>query len=112
MQLPAPAPRSAYLKIRERESYEYATVSAAVTLTLEGQSIREARIALGSVALRPWRLEQAETDLIGLDPASEEARAAIASAFAEARPLAHNAYKVALARNAVTRLIRDLRRSA
>ena len=112
IELPAAAPRSGYLKIRERESYEYATVSAAVTLSLEGKRIGSARIALGSVAHRPWRLQEAEQALIGLEPPSDEARAAIASAFDKARPLAHNAHKVTLARNAVVRLVRDLGRTS
>lgn len=112
IELPAPAPHSAYLKIRERESYEYATVSAAVTLTFDRKAIAQARIALGSVALRPWRLDEAEHALVGLDPASDATRAAIAAAFAAARPLAHNAHKVPLACNAVVRLVRDIGRRA
>src|SRR6202007_3414858 len=66
IELPAPAPHSAYLKLRERESYEYAIVSAAVTLDLEGDRISRARIALGSVALKPWRLSEAEPSLVGI----------------------------------------------
>jgi xanthine dehydrogenase YagS FAD-binding subunit len=62
IEFPAPARRSAYLKVRERESYEYATVSAAA-LEMDGSSIRRARIALGSVAHRPWRLTAAEDRL-------------------------------------------------
>lgn len=112
IELPAPAPRSGYLKIRERESYEYATISAAVALDLDGKIIRKARIALGSVALRPWRLTMAEQALTGLDPAGGQAREAIAAAFSDARPLEHNAHKVALARNAAIRLVRDLGRTA
>jgi xanthine dehydrogenase YagS FAD-binding subunit len=111
IELPAPAPRSGYLKIHGRETCACATVSAAVTLALDGKAIIQARIALGSVAKRPWRLEQAEQALLGLDPMSEQARAAVAAAFTEACPPEHSAHKVTLARNAVTRLIRDLGRS-
>src|SRR5438105_3410914 len=58
-------PRSYYLKVRERASYEFAMVSAAVTLDLDGRDIREARIALGGVAHKPSRLREAERALRG-----------------------------------------------
>ncbi len=106
IELPAPAARrSAYVKVRERESYEYATVSAAAAVELDGGVIRRARLALGSVAHRPWRLDAAEHRLVGLRVGSPEARAAVEAAFADARPLAHNAYKVPLARNAALRAL-------
>jgi xanthine dehydrogenase YagS FAD-binding subunit len=99
------APKSAYLKIRERESYEFATVSAAVSLQLDGDTIRSARIALGSVAMRPWRLDETERRLIGLKLGSPELVAAVDIGFADARPLSHNGYKIRLARNAALRTI-------
>jgi xanthine dehydrogenase YagS FAD-binding subunit len=109
IELGPPAPRSAYLKLRERESYEFATVSAAVTLECEGvgpgRVITKARIALGSVAHRPWRLDAAEQALAGRRVGSSEARSAIEAAFSEARPLAHNAHKIVLARNAALRAL-------
>jgi len=106
VELPAPAPRSAYLKVRERESYEYATVSAAAVLELDGATIRRARVALGSVAHRPWRLPRTEAKLVGLQMADRDAlRAAIALSFDDARALTHNAYKIPLARNAALRAI-------
>jgi xanthine dehydrogenase YagS FAD-binding subunit len=106
IELPAPAPRSAYVKVRERESYEYALVSAAVALELDGELISSARIALGSVALRPWRLHAAERALAGISPEHPEAAAALDRAMADARVLAHNAFKVKLARNAALRALR------
>lgn len=105
IELPASARRSAYLKVRERESYEYATVSAAVAVETDGELIRSARIALGSVAHRPWRLDAAERDLVGKRVGSPEARQAVEIAFADARPLSHNAYKIPLARNATLRAL-------
>jgi xanthine dehydrogenase YagS FAD-binding subunit len=105
IELGAPAPRSAYLKLRERESYEFATVSAAVTIETDGEIIRAARIALGSVAHRPWRLDKAEAALGRKRIGSDDARTALDAAFAEARPLAHNAHKVTLARNAALRAL-------
>ena len=110
IELPAPAaPRSLYLKLRERESYEYATISVALALGPDAAAgrIASARIALGSVAHRPWRLRAAEAALAGAVPGDATAlRAAVEVGFAEARPLAHNAYKVVLARNAVLRALR------
>jgi xanthine dehydrogenase YagS FAD-binding subunit len=108
IELPAPAPRSAYLKVRERESYEYATVSAAVTVETDASGrLTRVRIALGSVAHRPWRLASAEAALVGVDAGDAEAlRNAVATGFAEARPLAHNSYKIPLARNAALRALR------
>lgn len=108
-ELPAAAPRSAYLKIRERESYEYATVSCALALEMDGDRIARARIALGSVAHRPWRLDETERRLIGVKIGSDEARGAVNAGFADARPLAMNAYKVPLARNAVLRTLETVR---
>lgn len=107
IELPAPARHSAYLKVRERESYEYATVSAAAALELDGDGrIARARVALGSVAHRPWRLDEAEPRLIGLRPADGAGlHDALAPGFAKARALSHNAYKIPLARNAAVRAI-------
>jgi xanthine dehydrogenase YagS FAD-binding subunit len=106
IEVPGPAPHSAYLKVRERESYEYATVSAAAVVDMTGGKIRRARIALGSVAHRPWRLREAEDRLSGLSPDDRKGiRAAIESSFAEARPLSHNAYKIPLAKNVAIRVL-------
>jgi xanthine dehydrogenase YagS FAD-binding subunit len=106
IELSAPARRSAYLKIRERESYEYATVAAAVVVELDGSTIARARIALGSVAHRPWRLTAAEDRLAGMAISDREAlRGAIDVSFAEARPLSGNAHKIPLARNAALRAL-------
>jgi xanthine dehydrogenase YagS FAD-binding subunit len=106
IELSQPSPHSAYLKLRERESYEYAIVSAAAVLELANGVIRRARIALGSVAHRPWRLSAAESRLAGLSPSdSDGIRAAIELSFAEARSLSHNAYKIPLAKNAALRAL-------
>jgi xanthine dehydrogenase YagS FAD-binding subunit len=106
IELPRPARHSAYLKLRERESYEYAIVSAAVNLEIEDGLIRRARIALGSVAHRPWRLTVAEDRLAGLSPGNRNGlRAAIAASFDEARSLSHNAHKIPLAKAAVLRAV-------
>jgi xanthine dehydrogenase YagS FAD-binding subunit len=98
---------SAYVKVRERESYEYALVSAAAALDLDGDVITRARIAVGSVAMKPWRLEPTERSLAGKRLGSPEVVESVKAAFAEARPLPDSAYKVPLAQNAVLRAIEE-----
>lgn len=105
------ARRSLYLKVRDRESYAFASASAAVALDLRGGDVREARIGLGGVASVPWRAREAEAALAGkrLDEASAGAAAEIA--FAGARPREHNAYKVPLGKATLVRALlaaRDL----
>jgi xanthine dehydrogenase YagS FAD-binding subunit len=74
-------------------------------LDLDGAVIRRARIALGSVAMRPWRLQETERRLAGLGIGDPAIPAAVEAGFADARPLSSNAYKIPLARNAVLRAI-------
>jgi xanthine dehydrogenase YagS FAD-binding subunit len=97
--------RSYYLKVRERASFEFAMVSAAVTLDLDGRTIRETRIALGGVAHKPWRLTQAERALRGATLEHPAITAAVAGAFDDARPLEQNGFKVTLAKNTVVRAV-------
>jgi xanthine dehydrogenase YagS FAD-binding subunit len=97
---------SHYLKVRDRQSYEFALVSAAAAVALDGERIRSARLAMGGVAHKPWRLAAAETSLRGLSlDDSNGLRSAIAASFTDARPLAHNAFKVELAQRAALRAI-------
>jgi xanthine dehydrogenase YagS FAD-binding subunit len=101
------ARRSRYLKVRERTSYEFALVSAAVGLELDPQRrIRTARLALGGVAPKPWRMTAAEQALVGasIDDAGE-LRTRISPAFAKARPRRENGFKVELAQRAVVRTL-------
>ena len=97
---------SHYLKVRDRQSYEFALVSAAAALATDGRRIRSARLALGGVAHKPWRLTAAETALRGavLDDV-EALTSAIATSFADARPLAGNGFKVELARRVSLRAL-------
>ncbi len=103
IELGPPAPRSADVKVRERESYEFALVSTAAAVEVRDGLISRARLALGSVALRPWRLYDAEQALVGLRPGSPEVMDAVSSGFAASRPLSSNAYKIPLARNTALR---------
>jgi xanthine dehydrogenase YagS FAD-binding subunit len=99
------AKNSYYLKVRDRASYAFALVAVAAGLELERGTIRQARIVLGSVAHKPWRSREAEAALSG-KPASEESfRQAAEAALKEAKPLAHNGYKVELGKRAVVRAL-------
>jgi xanthine dehydrogenase YagS FAD-binding subunit len=97
--------RSRYLKIRDRESYEFALTSAAVALHLEGDTVREARIALGGVATVPWRAREAEAALNGQRLDEQSAGRAAEAAFADARTAEHNAYKVPLGKQTLVRAL-------
>jgi CO/xanthine dehydrogenase FAD-binding subunit len=99
------ATRSSYLKVRDRASYEFALVSAAVALELDGATIRSARLALGGVGTVPWRARVAETLLQGASlDRSVFARAAEA-ALVEAIPQRDNAFKIELARRTLVRVL-------
>jgi xanthine dehydrogenase YagS FAD-binding subunit len=87
---------STYHKIRDRESYAFALASAAVALSLESDTVREARIALGGVATRPWRAHDAEQELIGRPLTPDTARSAGELAFAAARPGRDNHFRIEL----------------
>jgi xanthine dehydrogenase YagS FAD-binding subunit len=97
---------SHYLKVRDRESYEFALVSAAAAVATDGRRIRSARLALGGVAHKPWRLSVAETALCGasLDD-GDTLRSAVATSFGNARPLSHNTFKIELAQRVVLRAL-------
>jgi xanthine dehydrogenase YagS FAD-binding subunit len=97
--------RSLYLKIRDRQSYEFALASAAVALDMEGSKVREARIALGGVATIPWRSQEAESALGGKTLTEETAQAAARAAFANARQRIHNGFKVALGQSTLVRAL-------
>ncbi len=108
--LPAPtAGRSSYRKVRERASYAFAVVSVAASLQLHPDgAIADARIALGSVAHKPWRATRAESALIGGRAEPGHVREAIDAELDEARPLPGNTYKVDLIRNLVVSSLEGL----
>ena len=98
--------RSHYLKVRDRNSYAFALVSVAAALDLDGQGvIRQARLALGGVAHKPWRVVEAEQRLVGQRPGDGAWRAAAEAALAGARPRRDNAFKVELARRSIARAL-------
>jgi xanthine dehydrogenase YagS FAD-binding subunit len=97
--------RSLYLKIRDRQSYEFAVASAAVALDLQGNTVRHARIALGGVATVPWRAAEAEARLVGRSLTEATAVDAARIAFADAVPQVHNGFKVALGQATLVRAL-------
>ncbi|WP_119422632.1 FAD binding domain-containing protein [Desertibaculum subflavum] len=103
--VPATAGRAAYVKVRDRASFEFAVVSVAADLVIDDGIVARARLAAGGVGTRPWRLTEAEAALIGerADAAAFDKAAAQASNGAE--PLAHNAFKVELLRRTVRRAL-------
>lgn len=99
---------SSYLKLRDRTSYQFALASSAVIVALDGQRIRDIRIALGGVATKPWRAEEAETMLRGKVATQELVAQAAAAIFEEARPYSQNAFKIPLGQQAIVRNLRTL----
>jgi xanthine dehydrogenase YagS FAD-binding subunit len=100
--------RQHYLKLRDRESFEFALVSAAVLVWLDGGRIQDARVALGGVGTKPWRAIPAEDALRGAEPNAETFRAAAALALHGAQPRRHNAFKVPLARQVLERALAEV----
>jgi xanthine dehydrogenase YagS FAD-binding subunit len=94
-----------YLKVRDRTSYAFAVVSAAAGLRMEAGRIAEARIALGGVALKPWRARAAEALLAGRAPDEAAFTEAARMALAEATPSGDNAFKIELARRIIRRAL-------
>lgn len=106
--LPTPpaGARSAYRKLKEKESFDWPLVEACVALDLSGGTIRSARVVLGHVAQVPWRSKEAEAVLNGAKPTPELIRKAAAAAVLGAKPLSQNAFKVRLARVMLERTLR------
>jgi xanthine dehydrogenase YagS FAD-binding subunit len=103
---PLPAgTRSTYLKVRDRESYEFALVSVAAAAKVSDGVLSWARLALGGVATKPWRAREAEQLLIDQEPSDELFTAAAAMALRDARPLPLNAFKVTLCQRAILRAL-------
>ncbi|MBC7780195.1 MAG: xanthine dehydrogenase family protein subunit M [Proteobacteria bacterium] len=101
--------RSLYLKIRDRESYEFALASAAIALDLNGDTVRDVRIGLGGPVSVPWRSREAEKLLVGKPLTEANAQAAAKAAFAAARTRKHNAFRVPLGRETLVRALMQAR---
>src|SRR3989454_2221537 len=99
------ARRSHYLKVRDRASFEFAVVSAAVALEMAGGRIRQARVALGGVGTKPWRVPRVEAALAGasIDPAALRPAAVLAAEGARGR--GHNDFKIELMQRVIVRAV-------
>ena len=102
------ARNSAYRKVRERASFAFALVSVAAALDVVDGTVREARLALGGVAHKPWRARKAEEVLRGAPATAETFERAADAELADARPLRDNAYKVRIARNTICSLLLEV----
>ena len=100
--------RSTYIKFKERGSYDFALVSVALGVRLEGGVIKDARLVLGGVAPIPWRCSKAEKALVGRKIDAETCAAAGKLAVEGAQPLTYNAYKVPLAQGLITKALRAM----
>jgi xanthine dehydrogenase YagS FAD-binding subunit len=98
--------KSGYLKVRDRQSYEFALTSAAVALHIRGGVIRAAKVAAGGVGTVPWKLPTVERLLIGERPSDRLWAKAAARAAEGAHPLEHNRFKVELLKRTVERQLR------
>jgi xanthine dehydrogenase YagS FAD-binding subunit len=102
------ASRSGYLKIRDRESYEFALTSAAVALDLDGSTIRDARIAVGGVGTKPWSLPVVAEALKGKTANRDVFAAAAEHATVGARTLSQNGFKVPLIKRTIVRALSEV----
>jgi xanthine dehydrogenase YagS FAD-binding subunit len=103
---PASGTKQAYLKLRDRASYEFALASAAVVVRIDGGHIRSALVAMGGVGTRPWRSREAEAMLTGKAANPAAFRSAAEAALAHAKPHPENEFKVELAKRCVVRALK------
>jgi xanthine dehydrogenase YagS FAD-binding subunit len=108
LEAPLAGSRSAYLKLRDRASYQFALASSAVIVVLEGGTIRDARIALGGVGTKPWRAQNAEAALKGQPATTASFQHAAAVAMQGARSYGQNGFKIALGQQAIVRNLSTL----
>jgi xanthine dehydrogenase YagS FAD-binding subunit len=100
-----------YLKVRDRLSYAFALVSVAVGLTVKRDTVKEARLALGGVAHKPWRDREAEVQLAGAAANAENFRRAADTVLRNARGYGHNDLKIELARRCIVRALTQAARA-
>ena len=99
------ANNSYYLKVRDRASYAFALVSVAAALEMEGTRIKQARVAMGGVAHKPWRANEAEKFLAGKEATEANFKQAAEMEMKQAKPLEHNEFKVELGKRAIARAL-------
>ena len=110
VELPALAfsSRSTYRKVRDRSSYAFALISVAGAIELDGDTVKDVRIALGGVAHKPWRAWKAEAALKGKAATPENFRAAAEAELADAQPLRDNGFKIELAKRTMVATLTEL----
>jgi len=99
------AGKSYYLKVRDRASYAFALVSVAAALEMDGNKIKQARIAMGGVAHKPWRAMEAEKMLVGKEATEANFKSAAEAEMKNAKPLEHNKFKVELGNRGIVRTL-------
>jgi xanthine dehydrogenase YagS FAD-binding subunit len=102
------AKNSLYRKVRDRASYAFALVSVAAALEVEDGAIKNVRLALGGVAHKPWRASTAEKILTGATSTQETYRRAAEEELKSARGLAHNSFKIELAKRTIVSVLSEL----
>jgi xanthine dehydrogenase YagS FAD-binding subunit len=100
------ADHHAYIKVRDRRSYAFALVSVAAALEMSGETMTEARVALGGVAHKPWRNREAEALLNGKPATSDHFQAFAEAVMREARGFGDNTFKIELAKRAIVRALK------
>jgi xanthine dehydrogenase YagS FAD-binding subunit len=101
------AEHHSYLKVRDRASYAFALISVAVALEMDGETITEARIALGGVAHKPWRNRKAEALLFGKQPSAESFTMTAEELLGGAGSFGHNSFKIELANRSIVRALTE-----
>ena len=99
------AAKSYYVKVRDRASYAFALVSVAAALETDGNKIKQARVAMGGVAHKPWRALEAEKFLVGKDASEANFKAAAEAEMKAAKGFEHNKFKIELGRRAIVRAL-------
>lgn len=102
------ARRSGYVKVRDRASFEWAVVSAAVALQIEGGTIHAVRVAAGGVGTKPWRLPEVEAALTGKNVDADTLKQAAEQAGQGAAPASQNGFKPLLLRRTVLRALQTV----
>ena len=109
---PSAGSKSLYLKLRDRESYEFALSSAAVVVTVDKGKISRARVAMGGIGTKPWRSTAAEAALVGQAPTKELFAKAADVVLKDAKPQSENAFKVELSRRCLVHALTLVTQSA
>jgi xanthine dehydrogenase YagS FAD-binding subunit len=108
---PVAGSRQVYLKLRDRASYEFALASAAVVITVAGEEVTRARVALGGIGTKPWRSPEAEAALVGQQINSANFRKAAEAALCDAKPQSENGFKIELAKRCLAHALQTATQS-